>query len=186
MHQFTNKNKRPSLYFPNKRPWKQLWNNFMNIHIDCLSRLVSCKLICWAGSAHQEHKQVKYWYYSHISRHTCVAPNCSSMMLLQNVAAHPLASAMTLKFTDCGVRAMKSWIVFTESCTLITCQGCYVKVAKKKLHANKITNISKPRSKRNLSAFHGKREQPWAGSLGLKVHDRQAASSFHQVHISYL
>lgn len=58
MHQFTNK--RPSLYFPNKRPWKQLWNNFMNIHIDCLSRLVSCKLICWAGSAPQEHKQVKY------------------------------------------------------------------------------------------------------------------------------
>lgn len=51
-------------------------NKFMNIHIDCLSRLVSCKLISWARSAPQKHKQVKYWYHSHISRHICMAPNC--------------------------------------------------------------------------------------------------------------
>jgi hypothetical protein len=47
MYQFTEDETilRSSLYYPNKRPWKQLWNKFMNIHIDCLSRLVSCKLI---------------------------------------------------------------------------------------------------------------------------------------------
>lgn len=78
MHQLTEDETilRSSLYYPNKRPWKQLWNKFMNIHIDCSSRLVSCKLISWARSAPQKHKQVKYWYHSHISRHICVAPNC--------------------------------------------------------------------------------------------------------------